>query len=99
VSGLDETFPWRAELRTGRIASGFLQTERGVLMLAASPLLDGFGHGPFRGTVLLGKHLSAAEIGRIGAQAQARLSMARLTRHAAAIGQDNDLTSRLDFQG
>src|SRR6202011_1104306 len=72
---LDHTFPWREELRTGRIASGFIQTERGVLMLAASPILDGFGRGPFRGMVIMGKLLSAAEVARIGAQAQARLSM------------------------
>jgi sensor domain CHASE-containing protein len=72
---VDSTFPWRAELRTGRITSGFLQTERGVLMLGASPILDGFGRGPFRGSVILGKLLSAAEIGKIGAQAQASLSM------------------------
>ena len=177
----EQTFPWREELRTGRIASGFLQTERGVLMLAASPILDGFGHGPVRGTVILGRLLSAAEIGRIGAQAQTSLSMvpaggnstrerivetdhstqvvetfsdiygnpvfalkvelpreitrrgysavhyasayligaavlavvvlvsilnrvvlnplARVTRHAVTIGQDKDLTSRLDFHG
>jgi two-component system NtrC family sensor kinase len=72
---LDHTFPWRDELQTGRITSGFLQTERGVLMLAASPILDGFGGGPFRGMVIMGKLLSAAEVARIGAQAQARLSM------------------------
>lgn len=179
----DQAFPWREELRTGRIVSGFLQTEQGVLMLAASPILDGFGRGPFRGTVIIGKLLSAEEIGRLGAQAQTSLSMvpagaggsstrerivetdhstqvvetfsdiygrpifalkvelpreitrrgysavhyasayligaavlavvalvtilnravlsplARVTRHAVAIGQDKDLTSRLDFHG
>ncbi|HEV7442986.1 MAG TPA: CHASE4 domain-containing protein [Steroidobacteraceae bacterium] len=178
---LEHTFPWRDELRTGRIASGFIQTERGVLMLGASPILDGFGRGPFRGMVIMGKLLSAAEVAKIGAQAQARLSMVpagwtgqrerivetdyvtqvveafsdiygrpifslevdlqreitrrgysavhyasgyligaavlavallviilnrtvldplrRMTRHAVAIGQDKDLTSRLNFQG
>jgi two-component system NtrC family sensor kinase len=177
---IDATFPWREALRTGGIASGFLQTERGVLMLAASPILDGFGGGPARGTVMLGKLLSAEEIGKLGAQAQARLSilpaaqsgprerifqtddvthvvevfsdiygrpifslkvdlpreitrrgyssvhyasayligaavlavvllvillnrvvlgpLARVTRHAVAIGQEKDLTSRLDFR-
>jgi signal transduction histidine kinase len=72
---LDPAFPWRHELRAGRIASGFLQSEHGVLMLAASPILDGFGRGPFRGMVIMGKLLSVAEVARIGAQAQAGLSM------------------------
>ena len=46
------------------------------MMIAASPVLDGSGRGPQRGMVLLGRLLSSAEITRIGAQAQAQLSMA-----------------------
>jgi two-component system, NtrC family, sensor kinase len=73
---LPPDFPWRANLRDGRAAKGFLKTNRGILMIAASPVLDGNGGGPQRGLVLLGRLLSAAEIQRIGAQAQAQLSMA-----------------------
>jgi two-component system, NtrC family, sensor kinase len=73
---LPADFPWRANLRDGRAAKGFLQTNRGILMIAASPVFDGNGAGPQRGMVLLGRLLSAAEIQRIGAQAQAQLSMA-----------------------
>jgi signal transduction histidine kinase len=69
-------FPWRANLRQGHPVKGFLQTNRGVMMIAASPVLDGSGGGPQRGMVMLGRLLSPAEIRRIGAQAQAQLSMA-----------------------
>lgn len=72
---LPADFPWRANLREGRPAKGFVQTNRGILMLAASPVLDGNGRGPVRGMVMMGRLLSDAEIARIGAQAQAQLSM------------------------
>jgi two-component system NtrC family sensor kinase len=73
---LPSDFPWRENLRNGRAANGLLQTNRGIMMIAASPVLDGNGGGPQRGMVMLGRLLSAAEIERIGAQAQALLSMA-----------------------
>jgi sensor domain CHASE-containing protein len=69
-------FPWRANLHQGRPVKGFLQTNRGVMMIAAAPVFDGSGSGPQRGMVMLGRLLSPAEIKRIGAQAQAQLSMA-----------------------
>ena len=72
---LGTNFPWREDLRQGRATSGFLQTDRGVLMLVTSPILDGFGHGPARGAVIMGKLLSPAVIRQIGAQAQSRLVM------------------------
>lgn len=68
-------FPWRAQFRDGRAVKGLLQTNQGILMLAAAPVLDGYGQGPVRGTVLLGRFLTAPEIERIGAQAQVNLSM------------------------
>ncbi len=68
-------FPWRANLQTGLPVRGFIQTNQGILMMAAAPILDGFGHGPVRGMVILGRLLSPAEIQRIALQAQAMLSM------------------------
>jgi two-component system, NtrC family, sensor kinase len=73
---LPADFPWRANLRDGRPVQGFLKTNRGIMMIAAAPVLDGSGGGPQRGMVMLGRLLSSAEIRRIGAQAQAQLSMA-----------------------
>jgi two-component system, NtrC family, sensor kinase len=177
---LPVAFPWRANLKSGLPAWGFLQTNQGILMLAGAPVLDGFGHGLPRGMVLMGRILSMKEVKTLGAQAQAALSivpatgrstdrlmevgngirivhpvadlygrpvmelsvdmprevtrrgysavwyacgyvacaaviilsllvlvlnrvvlspLARVTRHAVAIGEDKDLTPRLDFAG
>jgi two-component system, NtrC family, sensor kinase len=73
---LPADFPWRANLRDAQPAKGFLQTNRGIMMVAAAPVLDGTGVGPQRGMVILGRLLSTAEVQRIGAQAQALLSIA-----------------------
>jgi signal transduction histidine kinase/DNA-binding response OmpR family regulator len=75
---LAEDFPWRGNLRDGRPAEGLLRTERGILMVAAAPVLDGYGHGPSRGMVMIGRLLSAGEIQKIGAHAQANVSMVSL---------------------
>ena len=71
---LPADFPWRAQLRDGHVAKGFLRTNRGIMLIAAAPVLDGNGQGPQRGMVMLGRLLSDGEIQRIGAQAQERLS-------------------------
>ncbi len=68
---LPADFPWRENLREGRPAHGLLQTNLGVLMIAAAPVLDGNEGGPTRGMVILGRLLSMAEIQQIGAQSQA----------------------------
>jgi sensor domain CHASE-containing protein len=58
-----------------RAARGFVQTNQGIMMIAAAPVLDGNGGGPSHGLVILGRLLSASEIARIAAQAQALLSV------------------------
>jgi len=73
---LPADFPWRANLRDGRAAKGFVQTNRGILMMAAAPVLNGNGQGPVRGMVIMGRLLRASEIELIGAQSQADVSMA-----------------------
>ncbi len=72
---LPADFPWRAIIRDGRPARGLLQTNRGVLMLAGAPVLDGFGRGPSRGMVIMGRLLDQAVIGGIASQAQTQLAM------------------------
>jgi two-component system NtrC family sensor kinase len=74
-SALPEDFPWRSYLRDGRPARGLLNTNRGVLLLAASPILDGNGRGPARGMVLMGRLLTDAVVAGIAARAQADLKM------------------------
>jgi two-component system, NtrC family, sensor kinase len=72
---LPADFPWRANLREGRAAKGLLRTNLGTLLLAGSPILDGDGHGPTRGMVILGRLLSASVVGSIGTQAQAEVTL------------------------
>src|SRR5262249_35095041 len=55
-------------------AKGFLRTNRGIMMLGAAPVLDGSGHGPTRGMVMMGRLLTDAEVASIGARVQAALS-------------------------
>jgi sensor domain CHASE-containing protein len=72
---LPPNFPWRDRLRDGRGANGFILTGRGVMFAAVAPILDGFGHGPSRGLVLMGRLLSNAEIAGIGARAQTSVAL------------------------
>jgi diguanylate cyclase (GGDEF)-like protein len=81
---LASDFPWRRNLAEGRPAQGLFQSNLGVLMIAAAPVLDGFGHGPPRGMVIMGRLISRHEIQQIGAQAEANLSMVPLQVSAAA---------------
>src|SRR4029077_6664060 len=60
-------FPWRANLRAARAARGLLATNRGILMLATAPVLDGNGGGPVRGMIAMGRLLSAAGVPPISA--------------------------------
>ena len=72
---LASSFPWRANLLTGRAAQGLLKTNAGIMMLAGAPVLDGNSGGPPRGMVMMGRLLSPAQISSLGAQAQTQLSM------------------------
>src|SRR3984893_9676035 len=74
-NALAVNFPWRDNLRNGLLTRGLLQTNRGLFLIAAAPVLHGYGHGAMRGMVMMGRLLTVAEIQRIGAQAQVNLSM------------------------
>ncbi|MBV8495778.1 MAG: HAMP domain-containing protein [Gammaproteobacteria bacterium] len=96
---LPEDFPWRARLTSGEPATGLLRTERGTLMLAAGPVLDGDGHGPSRGLVMVGRLLNSSGVADIARQAQAKLSLLaapasrapdRLTQSDAVTHVDRD---------
>ena len=81
---LPEDFPWRKNLADGKPAKGLLRTNRGVMMIAAAPVLDGSGGGQPLGMVLMGRLLTAPQVHMIGAQAQASLAM--LPDHVSAGG-------------
>jgi signal transduction histidine kinase/DNA-binding response OmpR family regulator/HPt (histidine-containing phosphotransfer) domain-containing protein len=75
VKTLPENFPWRRNLAEATPAQGLIRTDRGIMMVAAAPVLNGTGSGRSVGMVIMGKLLTAEQLGLIGAQAQARLSM------------------------
>jgi len=75
LKSLPENFPWRASRLGEHSVKGLLRTNRGVMLLAASPILDGNGKGPARGMVLMGRLLNGATLSEIAAQAQADLTM------------------------
>jgi two-component system, NtrC family, sensor kinase len=72
---LPADFPWRPSFLGTQAVHGLLPTNRGILMLAGAPVLDGHGGGPVRGMILLGQLLSPTEVGSIAAQAQADLAL------------------------
>jgi two-component system, NtrC family, sensor kinase len=72
---LPEDFPWLKNLGQNKPARGLVRTNRGVMMIAAAPVLNGSGGGRPLGMVIMGRLLTAAQLQRIGAQAQASLAM------------------------
>jgi signal transduction histidine kinase len=72
--GLPPDHPWRSALQDGRKVSGLLRTNRGPLMAVFAPILNGFGQGPHRGMILLGRLVTDDEITRIGEQARVTLA-------------------------
>jgi sensor domain CHASE-containing protein len=73
---LPDNFVWRENLDTGFPDQGLIATEHGVLLAAVAPILDGFGRGPSRGMVLMGRLLTDAEVAEIGARAQTTVRLA-----------------------
>ncbi len=68
-------YEWSRALTHGQPISGLIATEGGALIAAGAPILDGFGHGPARGMVIIGRFLNQAELLRIGNQAQVKVDM------------------------
>jgi two-component system, NtrC family, sensor kinase len=83
-SALPENFPWRRNLATGTPARGLIQTDQGVMMIAAAPVLNGSGSGSALGMVIMGRLLTPLQVRLLGAQAQATLSMMQGIRSAGA---------------
>jgi sensor domain CHASE-containing protein len=73
---LPDNFAWRKNLETGLPDQGLIPTEQGVLLASVAPILDGFGQGPSRGMVLMGRLLTDAEVAEIGSRAQTSVRLA-----------------------
>lgn len=72
---LPKEFPWGPKLQGTARARGFIKTNRGIMMIAAAPILNGTGGGQPLGMVMMGRLLSAKVVEKIGAQAQAKLAL------------------------
>ncbi len=66
---------WQRALSSGEPIAGLIATDRGVLIAAGVPILDGSGQGASRGAVIMGRLLNEAELQRLGTQAQMHLDM------------------------
>jgi two-component system, NtrC family, sensor kinase len=83
---LPADFPWRRNLTTARPARGLIATSHGVLLAAVAPILDGYGHGPSHGMVLMGRLLTAAALTEIGAKAQTEVAITTAAGAGARLG-------------
>ena len=81
---LPVALPWRDSLLTAAPRQGLVATNRGVLLAAISPILDGFGHGPSLGLVLMGRLLTKSELSDIGDRAQTSVTSVPLRGPAAS---------------
>jgi two-component system NtrC family sensor kinase len=71
----DEPGPATGHWRGGGLTRGIVRTPHGIQLAASAPILDGFGHGPARGWVVMGRYLSTTEVDRLAAQAQVALAI------------------------
>jgi len=93
---LPADFPWRANLADSKPAKGLLQTNQGVMMMAAAPILDGSGAGQSMGMVIMGRLLTPPGVQLLGAMAQANLSMLQDGRsHGTDEVAESDATTQV----
>ena len=78
---------WRTALQAGIAVRGLVSTNRGLMLVAGHPVLDGRAQGPSRGMVLLGRFLTPERISAIARQAQTTLTLMPL-RGADGRAQD-----------
>ena len=83
---LPANFPWRRNLLSGTTSQGLLNTNLGIMMVGAAPVLDGSGAGPARGMVIMGKLLSPRELRLIAAQTQVDFAMTAVTGSGTGSG-------------
>jgi signal transduction histidine kinase len=84
---LPADFPWLDSLRDNQERTGLLATNQGVMLAAVAPILDGSGHGPARGLMLMARLLTAAEITALGRKVQAPVVIAAIRDPSGRIGQ------------
>jgi len=76
LNGTNKLEPaWALALAQGEPISGLITTDAGVLVASGAPILDGKGHGPAHGMVIMGRLLNGPELLRLSTQAQVRLDI------------------------
>jgi PAS domain S-box-containing protein len=93
-------------LDPGRNGTGLLLLPEGPMLISARPILTTRGEGPSRGTVIMGRHLDAAAVSKLGRMTHVRLKFYRVnTAHvpadikkafAAAAGNDLVFVRNID---
>ena len=79
--------PWLENLKHAKASHALIATNHGVLLAAVAPILDGFGQGPTRGLVVMGRMLTAREIAQIGANAQTTVTVTALRTVGQPVGK------------
>jgi two-component system, NtrC family, sensor kinase len=74
-------------LRSATKARAYVQTDRGLMLAAIAPILNGNHQGPSRGSVILGRLLTDQEIVRIGEQAHTDVTQVRSSNGGANLAQ------------
>ncbi len=96
---LPADFPWRSNLAAGKSAQGLMRTNRGLMMIAAAPVLDGTGGGRHLGLVIMGQLVTPQNVRALGARAQAELSLEPVTRPFRGDKvTETDATTRIEQQ-
>jgi len=83
---LSPDHPFRSAIAAGLRVKGIVVTEYGPAMLVAAPILDGGGHGPQHGSVLLARLITPPVAARLAEQAQVRLRVLTDPRDLAVGG-------------
>jgi sensor domain CHASE-containing protein/HAMP domain-containing protein len=96
---LPADFPWRANLAAGKSAKGLIRTNRGLMMIAAAPVLDGSGGGAHLGMVIMGQLMTPAHVRALAARAQADLAIELAARPIDGDGvSETGSTTRIERQ-
>lgn len=74
---------WKAAMRAGERRSGIIRTDLGAMMVAVAPVLNGEGGGPVRGTIILGRYVTAKLISGLAQRTKLDFTLTLLPPGAA----------------
>ena len=81
---------WAEAMRAGEPRSGMIRSERGAMMIAVAPVLNGEGGGPVRGSLVLGRYITPKVAAELAHRTKLDLSFSLLPEGAAMpVGPDS----------